>query len=179
MSRVRKRGDKWQAVCYYWTGTERKRVERSTGVTVDGSPQSKRTAERIARDIEAALAAGQSRSARGTTIRSAYEALAEKKRVAGRSDATIAITWEKAVHVLRFFEKRDCESLTAKDLTAYATYATKKRAAPTVARELRELALALKAVDVKPPELPELGKSKARTRWLTESERRGLTLVDV
>lgn len=173
MPRVYVRGRKFWADCYYFDADsgERVRKERSTGIRDDGTAQSRRTAERVARDIEASLATGQSRRARGTPIASAYASLVDAKTLAGKADATIAITVEKSSHVLRFFRGRDCESLTDADLKAYALHATQKRKAPTVERELRELCLALKSVNVAPPKMPELAKSKPRERWLTVDER--------
>lgn len=174
MPRIYERGNKYWADCYYVVGLKRKRCERSTGIRVDGTAQARRTAERIGREIEAALQAGESRRARGTPLRLAFAELAEAKRVAGRSEATLNITVEKSVHVLRYFEGRDCESITDKDLRDYASYATKKRKGPTVERELRGLCQALQAVGVTPPKLPELAKSKPRERWLSIDERRAL-----
>jgi len=173
--KLRTRGGKFIADCYYVDDNgKRVRRERSTGIVDDGTAQARRTAERAARNIESALAHGEGRRARGTTLRRAYEKLIDRKIVAGRASATLNITAEKGRHVLRYFEGRDAESLTDDDFMAYAQYATMKRAGPTVERELRELSLALKAIGVEPPEMPELAKSKPRERWLKPDERLAL-----
>lgn len=77
------------------------------------------------------------------------------------------------MHVLRYFgEDRDVTTLTEQDLTSYATYARSKRAVSTVEREFIELGAACKAVGVRLPKRPTLGKKRVVERWLDETQTR-------
>lgn len=176
MPKLRVRDGKFVALCYYFDESSGKRVlrPRSTGVVDDGSTQAKRTAERVARDIEGSLASGQGRRARGTTLAAAFDARIAGHRLSQHAEATVQITLEKAAHTLRYFGAKrdlDAEPLTDDDLIAYATHARLKREPPTVFRELVELRSALKAVGVTPPAMPDLGKvSRPKELWFTPAQ---------
>lgn len=174
MPRIYERGGVYYADCYFTIGTRHFRRERSTRIRVDGTAAAERLATKVGREIEAGLQAGENRRARGTAVRAAFNELVEAKRLAGKSDATLAITLEKSLHIRRYFEGRDIESITAQDLKDYASYATQKRKPPTVDREISELCQAMEAVGVTPPKRPELAKSVPRERWLEPEERRAL-----
>jgi integrase len=174
--KLRIRDGKYQALCYYFDAAIGKRVlkPRSTGVVADGSAQAKRTAERIARDIEGSLASVQNRKARGVTLTSALTARLAAHALAGHAADTVEITEEKLEHVLRFFGARrdvEAEPLTDEDLVAYAMHARAKRSAATVFRELVELRSALKAVGVRPPAMPNLGQvQNPKELWFTHAQ---------
>lgn len=172
--RLQVRNGKYSAECYYFDGERRRRKLRSTGITADGTAQSKRTAERIGRDIERSLALGKGVRARGATLRSAFAARIAAHRLNDHAQATIDITLEKGAHVLRYFgAARDVqgEPITDDELIAYATHARLKRQPPTVFRELVELRSALKSVRAPIPAMPALGKVQVpRELWFDHSQ---------
>lgn len=150
----------WYAELYYWEGDRRVRAKRSTGVLDDGSRQSQRTAEIIARDIAQSLALGKGRIARPTSITKAVDLLIAKLERGGRAQATINIVIEKARHLTRYFGAgHPCESFTDQNLEQYADHRLGAGAARlTVHRELQTLRSALVAAGFKPPAMPDLGE---------------------
>lgn len=176
MPGLRSRDGVWYADCYFTDehGVSHRR-ERSTRIRDDGTAQSKRTAEVAGRALEASLQAGKGRRARATTLRSAYAARQEALSLAGRSAASLDIAAQKSVHVLRYFgEDRDVSTLTEQELTAYAAYARRTRAVSTVEREFIELGAGCKAVGVRLPPRPALGKKRIVERWLNEAQTKTL-----
>jgi len=167
-----KRGDVFWATCYTWTGTERKRVQRSTGIRDDGSAQTRRTAARIAADIEGSLAASSGRLARKDSLQQAYAALLRKKRIGNRSEATIGIVLEKAKHPLEYFgPDRVAGTISQEDFDKFVASARAVRAAATVHRECREFVQAVKAVGGPDLKMPDLGRiSRPKERWLDAAE---------
>lgn len=163
-------GDRvWYVEAHYWQDGKRKRARRSTGVRDDGTVKSRRSAEVIGRDIEQSLALGQGRVARPTTITQAVRALVEQQERAGRAQASIEIVIEKGRHLIDFYGA-DTPLEKCTDIGAYAKAALAVRKPATVARELRTLVLAFKAVGLTPPSLPELAETAARERFLTREE---------
>jgi integrase len=169
-SRTLRTGDRvWYAEAHYWADGKRRRARRSTGIRDDGTVKSRRTAEVIARDIEQSLALGQGRVARPTTLAQAVDKLIEAQERAGRAQASIEIIVEKARHLADHFgATTPLEKCT--DTLGYAKASLGVRKPDTVARELRTLVLAFKAVGMTPPSLPELAESIARERFLTREE---------
>lgn len=170
-SRKLRNGDSvWYVRACYWSDGQRRYARRSTGIRDDGTTKSRRTAEINARDIEQSLALGQDRVARPTTLAQAFDALIEVKERAKRSQATIDITLEKARPLFDYFQPQTpIEKCT--DVDAYCKVALATRQRPTVKRELRELALAFRAVGLVPPKMPKLADNPAKERWLTRSEK--------
>jgi integrase len=163
-------GDRvWYVEAHYWQDGQRKRARRSTGVRDDGTIKSRRSAEIIGRDIEHTLAMGQGRVSRPTTIAQAVRALIEQMATAGRAQDTQDIAFEKGRHLMDFYGA-DTPIEKCTDTNAYAKAALAVRQPATVARELRTLVQAFKAVDLTPPSLPELADSEARERFLTREE---------
>jgi integrase len=169
-SRQLKTGDRvWYVEAHYWADGKRQRARRSTGVRDDGTVKSRRTAEVIGRDIEQSLALGQGRVARPTTITQAIDKLIERQEQAGRAQASIEIVVEKGRHLVDYYgESTPIEKCT--DVAGYAKAALGVRQPATVARELRTLVLAFKAVGLTPPTMIELAESAARERFLTREE---------
>lgn len=176
MPALRVRNGKYQALCYYFDLDRGRRVlkPRSTGVLADGTAQARRTAERIGRDLESALAGGQGRRARGKTLEHALAARLAAHELAGHAAGTVEITEQKFEHVLRYFgARRDLEGepLTDADLLEYSFKARAKREASTVFRELVELRAALAAVGITPPAIPDLGKTQNPNElWFTPAQ---------
>ena len=169
-SRKLRNGDRvWYARVHFWEGGKRCERKRSTGVRDNGTTKAERTAGIIAADIERSLAIGENRVARPTTITQAYDTLIEQKARAKRAQATIDITLEKARPVLEYFQPNTpIEKCT--DIDGYCKVALATRQRPTVKRELRELALAFKAVGLVPPKMPQLADNPPKERWLTRAE---------
>jgi integrase len=163
-------GDRvWYVEAHYWQDGQRKRARRSTGVRDDGTTKSRRSAEIIGRDIEQSLALGQGRVARPTTLTQALDALSTQQEMAGRAQDTLDIIVEKGVQLYAYFGP-DTPIEKCTDVAGYAKAALAVRAPATVARELRTLVQAFKAVGLTPPSLPELADSVARERFLTREE---------
>lgn len=170
---LKERHGKYSAECYYTdprTG-KRRRVLRATGIRVDGTAETERTAAHIGRKIEAELngARGEQRARKAraqgaTTLGLAVEAAARALTLAGSSDKAVGIHWRSAVHPVRFFgPNADPWDIDDEALERYALYATEKRAPSTVLRELAALRAALKAAQVKPmPKSPKIGGVRAR-----------------
>lgn len=170
MARLYDRKGVWWANLYYYDGQRRKRVQRSTGILAEGK-QSERTAERVARDMEAALVAAKG-PRKVVRLDEAFRALAARKRRGDRSHATLEILSQKASKALEHFgATRDAATLTQADLEAYATAARQVRAAATVHRECRELIQAVALAGGPKLTIPDVGRvSKPRERWLTPDE---------
>lgn len=159
----------WYVYAHYWADGKRQRARRSTKIRDDGTVKSRRTAEIIGRDIEQSLALGQGRVSRPTTITQAIAALVVNQEQAGRAQDSIDIILEKARHLFDYFEAQTpIEKCT--NVAGYAKAALTVRKPATVARELRTLVMAFKAVGLPPPSLPELAESVARERFLTREE---------
>jgi integrase len=167
-SRKLRTGDSvWYARVHFWQDGRRCERKRSTGVRDNGTVKAERTAEIIAADIERSLALGEGRVSRPTTLAQAIDKLIEQQELAGRAQASIGIITEKAVNLFAFFgSATPIEKCT--DTHGFAKVAARKPA--TVARELRTLVLAFKAVGLVPPKLPELAEGEARERFLTRPE---------
>jgi integrase len=169
-SRKLRHGDSvWYVRAHYWADGKRRECRRSTGIRDDSTTKSRRTAEIVARDIEQSLALGQDRVARPTTLAQAVDALIEVKERAKRSQATINITLEKARALADYFQPNTpIEKCT--DVDGYCKVALATRQRPTVKRELRELALAFRAVGLVPPKMPKLADNAPKERWLLRAE---------
>lgn len=159
----------WYARVHFWANGKRQERRRSTGIRDDGTTKSRRTAEINARDIEQSLALGAGRVARPTTIEQAFDALIVQKEQAGRAQDTINITIEKSRPLFEFFQPTTpIEQCT--DTAGYCKIALTTRKPPTVKRELRELALAFKAVGLQPPKMPDVADGVPKERFLTRQE---------
>jgi integrase len=173
ISRKTSGGRYWYAYCKYWDGTQRKRVQRATGIRDDGSTQSRQTAEIIGYQIERSLAAGGEASARPSkTLRQALRALTEAQELARKSDASLEIIADKGLNLAKFFGN-DCvmHSITKERLRDYAVEARSKRSVPSVSRELLVFRQACKAIGLEPPESPDIGEpSPPPQRTLDTSE---------
>lgn len=171
---------------YYWVNAKywdpntgkRKRVQRSTGIRVDG-PGSKRTASIVAEDIARSVAIGTGRKARPETIEDAFKSSLTAKRLAGKSDATVEIVIEKFQQILEVFKPdHKVRDITDKDLAAYAARALKTRKPATVHREILELRSAIRSMGIEPPPAPDLGKlTNPQERWLNTEETMKLLAV--
>lgn len=170
----------WYADCYYVVDGRRVRKQRSTGIGDDGSAKAKRTAELAAADIERALALGQGRQARPTTLAQGLDASIEKMELAQRSEATIEIALQKAPVLFRFFgAKTRLSDITEERVADFVRheFANKKKSS-TVRLILIVLRKAFNASGVERPRFPELGQAQAvRERFLTIAEQRRLLAV--
>jgi integrase len=173
ISRKTSGGRYWYAYCKYWDGTQRKRVQRATGIRDDGTAQSRQTAEIIGYQIERSLAVGGEAAARPSkTLRQALAALTEAQELARKSEATLEIIADKGVNLEAFFGS-DCvmHSVTAERLREYAVQARASRSVASVYRELLVFRQACAAIGVKAPEMPEIGEPEPppqRTLDITE-----------
>jgi site-specific recombinase XerD len=179
------RHGKYSAECFYTdpkTG-KRKRVLRATGIRVDGSEESKRTAEHRGREIEAelngALGTARARRSRGrgaTTFALAIAAAVEAATLAGSSKEACAAIIRNAKRPLRFFgPDRDPWDIDDEALKSYAVYARESRKAASVLREIAAVRTALKAAKVDPmPKSPRIGGVKARELAFNADELRRL-----
>lgn len=176
MAELYKRNGVWWFTAYYHEGSARKRVQRTTGIRVDGTTTGKRTAQRVAAEREAALVAGEGRRAREETLGQAVTKLVRGKLTAGRAHATVAITIEKLKPVLAYFTSDHRVALmTQADLDRYAEHALRTKMPGTVHRECRELVMALEGVGLHRLQIPEMGKIyKPRERVLNVDESRAL-----
>ena len=104
--------------------------------------------------------------------------LITKMERAKRSQATIDIVNEKAVHLFAFFgASKPAAEFDDQVLAEYADAALKERTPSTVERELRTLAQALKAARIVPPELPDVGNTYTPVeREITMAQTRELLL---
>lgn len=173
ISRKTSGGRYWYAYCKYWDGTQRKRVQRATGIRDDGSAQSRQTAEIVGYQIERSLAAGGEAVARpGKTLRQALRALTEAQELARKSEATLEIIGDKGANLSEYFGNDIVmHSITKEQLRDYAVEARKTRSVPSVYRELLVFRQACAAVGVKAPEAPDLGEAESppqRTLDITE-----------
>jgi integrase len=169
-SRKLKTGDRvWYVEAHYWHDGKRKRARRSTGIRDDGTTKSRRTAEIVGRDIEQSLALGTGRVAHPTTLRQALSALIVQKGNAGRSKATTDIVGEKGIKLGEYFGVNTPIEKCV-DIAGYVKLGLTTRESSTVKRELRELALAFRAVGLEPPKMPVLSDGVPRERFLTRQE---------
>lgn len=157
------REGKWYAEGYYIDSAARRmRWRRSTGVRDDGTARSAKLAEHAGYQIAQSLAAGLHRKGNPTTVRAAVARLIVQMEVAQRSQHTIDIVHQKAVHLFAHFgASRPCDAITDKHLEDYARARTsgEKPAKPhTVQRELRTLTQAMRAANLTPPAMPDLGR---------------------
>lgn len=159
----------WYVDAHYFLDGKPQRTRRSTRVRDDGTTKSRRTAEINGREIEQSLALGTGRVAHPTTLKQAFAALMGQKEQAGRAQGTLDITREKAHKLWEYFGvNTPIEKCT--DIEGYCKVSLTTRKPPTVKRELRELALAFKAVGLTPPKMPELADGTPRERFLTRGE---------
>lgn len=186
----------WQSVFYVIGDSgERERVRRSTGISAVGRPGSREVersriaARRIAAQIaereqgrinerRRRVAAGlpteeEEAGAKRAGLKEAVEALIRKKSLAQRSEATIQIVVEKAVHLIEYFgENRPIHGITATDIAEYAAESVELRKRSTVHKEIRVLREAIRVYrgdDTPPP--PDLGQVYVpRERFLEPEE---------
>lgn len=179
MPKLRTRNGKFHADLYYLDAQgKRRRMPRSTGIRDDGTTLARRTAEQVARELEAKLTQQRpherGRAARKVPLRLAYEALIEIKRTGQRAPATLKQIADKAIHPMRHFgTERDivARPITAEELAQYAAKARQKRAPGTVHLEILRLREALRNALGEAPKAPDLGRIYTpRERALTPQE---------
>lgn len=172
--------DKWQAYCYLWDGTKRRRVLKSTGIVDDGTVKSKQTAEAIAREIERSLtSAGHAASRPGKTLKQALLSVIKSQELAQRTDHALRQTRFRGARLVEFFDiNAQMRDIDTDKLRDFAVWSRKKRRASTVKAELMVLGQAFKAVGVTPPQFPELGDTSAKPqRFLEPDEQKALLLA--
>lgn len=170
---LHERHGKYSAECYYVdpaTG-RRKRILRATGIRVDGTEETKRTAEHAGRALEAELngakgvsKARRSRGKGALTLRLAFASATQAAALGGSSQESIDADIRSSPHVLRFFGP-ECNPWDIDDdaLERYALKAAQRRKASTIRRELAALFNALKAAKVKPlPKAPKIAQTRPR-----------------
>lgn len=173
ISRKTSGGRYWYAYAKFWDGTQRRRVQKATGVRDDGTAQSRQNAEIIGYQIERSLAAGGEAAARPSqTLKQALRKLTEAQELAGKSDATLEIIADKGANLVGHFGN-ECvmHAITKQMLTEYAVEARKRRSVASLYRELLVFKQACTAIGINPPELPEIGEADAppqRTLDVTE-----------
>ena len=173
MPNVRDRDGIFTADVYFWDARQAKRVRKqvSTGIKNDGTRQSRRNAERVARDIESSYVDGLCRKAGSTTLAKAFEKRIEQQILGQASESSISITNEKSVHSLAFFgPERAVHTILEEDLIEFANHGRKERAPATVTRELVELCCAIRAAGVEPPKIPNLGPGGVKELWFNNSD---------
>lgn len=176
---VRKVGSKrlWYARCHWFDGAHRREERRSTGIRDDGTAKSREAAEAIGREIERSYAFGGTSAARPTrTLKQALAALVKQQELAGRSAASIEIITEKSLNLFKGFgPERQMHTIDAPCVIDYAAKARKLRAVTSVGRELLILRQAFAAVELDPPQFPELGDPPpSKDRMLELGEQRKL-----
>lgn len=127
------RGNKYHAVGYYWDpkSGRRRRWRKSTGIEVDGTKRTRQIAEHTAQQIAQSLATGGGRRSRSCTVKAAIEILIRDLERAARSQKTIDIVNEKAMHLFRLIGPDfDCGELTNAQLCEYADVRLKEVARP-------------------------------------------------
>jgi integrase len=152
--------DKWQAYCWYYDGTARQRVQRSTGI-LDNGPKSKLTAQIVADQIERGYAAGGETQRRPSkTLAQALRALTEAAELAGRSDHTLDNIMYRGARLSEFFtDSKPLSDIDQEQLRAFAVWSREARSAWTVHRELVVLGAAYEIVGMTRPEAPDLGEA--------------------
>lgn len=191
---IYERDGKWHCEGYFWderTG-QRTRYRKSTGIRIDGTTRTKRIAEQVAAKIAQSYASGSGRRARPLTLANAIKIHIARLERGDRSQATINIVIEKAVHLYNHFSPDyDCNALTTAALAEYADARLKMFWRPgkpvsrgTVHREIRTFRESLVSAktmgkfDGVIPDAPDLGTVYTpRERWLPKAESQAVLLA--
>lgn len=174
----------WVEESYYDALGKHKRLQRTTNVKDDGSPEAERFAQDVAQKIWSAVVTFPQTGpvgakAVGQTIAHAYAANLAKKHVEGCSEATIGIVDGKRKPVEAFFGA----GMKVAELTDnhYRTYAAQRFStgikSDTVLRELGELSYGLRALGLTAPEMPSFKLGKPRERVLSPADTQRLLAV--
>lgn len=184
MSKVftRGRSGKWQCEVYVWDEQRgcRRRILKSTGITVDGTAASRRTAEEVARKIERDLATRGADAARPVrTIEQALVAIIAASELAGRTEDTRENITSRGVRIAEHFgPDKSLREIDAAALVAYAQQARKTRTAATVLFELEVIGRCFRAFELPVPRMPNLGRVASKPQRVLElDELRALMLA--
>lgn len=169
MAKVIKRpgSEKWQ--CEYWVyaGGKRSRRYKSTGITDDGSRQSRQTAETVATKIERDAAHGGDAPRKTKTLGQALLTLIQASELAERSKHTLENIFYRGKSLRTHFganqQLGDIDMEKLREFCTWSrsqpTYMGTARSAYTVQRELTTLFQAFKVVGLEAswPGWPDLG----------------------
>jgi integrase len=141
------------------------RRQRALHIRADGSKESERAAVAAYWSEQARATAGQldqpQREAK--RLADALRAVAKRQAAAELTDHAHGTTYRASKHLLEYFGRDfDLQTLTDERVVDYATEAKASRRAVSVRMELRTLLRSMRAVGLKPLELPDLGDTSAR-----------------
>lgn len=152
------------------TGSSKPRVQQSTHIRDDGTPQSRRAAEVAGWQIQARILAGGPDSSRAQkTLIEGLRALTAAQEVAEVSEHAHAKTRNSGVHLCTFFQPdRPLSTLTTEDLVKFAAESRKDRLPISIRVDFGVLGQACRAVGMEPPKYPKLGSLKAKPQQVLE-----------
>lgn len=164
---------------------ETHRVKRSTRIRIQGKPGSRawKHSRQLAEQRAIEYARVAQREASGLarpkgptkTLEQAIAEVIQKKELARRSQHTIDIVLQKAVHLFSFFgPQRGVAGIDERELERYAAWALESRHPGSVDKELKVLRQAIATI-AQPPKQPDIGRIYTpRERFLEPDEIRNL-----